>query len=62
MPEPVKAQFGNHIIRVDDERPVQIPSVADVNDKIADALRQKALLQWEEGLKKNAKIVISDAK
>jgi peptidyl-prolyl cis-trans isomerase C len=53
---PVKSQFGWHVIRVDDIREAQIPKLEEVRPQIAQQLQQQKLAQFQEGLRKNAKI------
>ena len=53
---PVKSQFGWHIIRVDDVRQAQLPKLEEVKPQIAQQLQQQKLAQFQESLRKNAKI------
>jgi peptidyl-prolyl cis-trans isomerase C len=53
---PVKSQFGYHVIRVDDVREAQLPKFDDVKPQIAQQLQQQKLAQFQEGLRKNAKV------
>ncbi len=53
---PVKSQFGWHIIRVDDIREAQLPKIEDVRPQIAQQLQQQKLAQFQESLRKNAKV------
>jgi peptidyl-prolyl cis-trans isomerase C len=55
-PAPVKSQFGWHVIRVDDIRQAQMPSFDEVRPQIAQQLQQQKLAQFQEGLRKNAKV------
>jgi peptidyl-prolyl cis-trans isomerase C len=55
-PAPVKSQFGWHVIRVDDIRDVQLPKLEDVRPQLAQQLQQQKLAQFQENLRKNAKI------
>ena len=55
-PEPVKTQFGWHIIRLDDARDVAPPPFDQVKAQIAQQMQQEKLQAFEEGLRKNAKI------
>lgn len=54
--EPVKTQFGWHIIRVDDIRDVAPPPFAQVKAQIAQQLVQQKLQTFEETLRQQAKI------
>jgi peptidyl-prolyl cis-trans isomerase C len=53
---PVKSQFGWHVIRVDDIRDAQLPKLEEVRPQIAQQLQQQKLAQFQESLRKNAKI------
>lgn len=53
---PVHTQFGWHIIRVDDIRPVAPPPLEQVRQQIVQQIQQEKLQAFEENLRKNAKI------
>ncbi|MDR5771438.1 MULTISPECIES: peptidylprolyl isomerase [unclassified Caballeronia] len=53
-PEPVKTQFGWHIIRLDDTRDVAPPPLEQVKAQIAQQIQQEKLQAFEEGLRKKA--------
>jgi peptidyl-prolyl cis-trans isomerase C len=53
---PVKSQFGWHVIRVDDMREAQLPKFEEVKPQIAQQLQQQKLAQFQENLRKSAKI------
>jgi peptidyl-prolyl cis-trans isomerase C len=53
--EPVKSQFGWHIIRLDDTRPAQFPPLADVKAQIQQRLGQMKLAQFRDELRAKAK-------
>lgn len=53
---PVKSQFGWHIIRLDDERQAEMPKFEDVKPQIVQQLKQQKLQQFQDQLRKNAKI------
>jgi peptidyl-prolyl cis-trans isomerase C len=55
-PAPVKSQFGWHVIRVDDIRDAQLPKLEEVKPQIAQQLQTQKLAQFQENLRKNAKI------
>src|SRR6188768_962067 len=55
-PAPVKSQFGWHVIRVDDIREAQLPKLDEVRPQIAQQLQQQKLAQFQEGLRKSAKV------
>ncbi len=54
--EPVKSQYGWHIIRMDDERKAEMPAFEDVKPQIVQQLKQQKLQQFQDQLRKNAKI------
>jgi peptidyl-prolyl cis-trans isomerase C len=54
--EPVKTQFGWHIIRLDDTREVAPPPLEQVKPQIAQQIQQEKLQAYEENLRKQAKI------
>jgi peptidyl-prolyl cis-trans isomerase C len=53
---PVKSQFGWHVIRVDDIREAQLPKLEEVRPQIAQQLQQQKLQQFQENLRKSAKV------
>jgi peptidyl-prolyl cis-trans isomerase C len=53
---PVKSQFGWHIIRVDDIRDAKLPKLEDVKPQITQQLQQQKLAQFQESLRKSAKV------
>ncbi|GIZ51528.1 peptidylprolyl isomerase [Noviherbaspirillum aridicola] len=53
---PVKTQYGFHVIRLDDVRAAKLPSLEEVKPQIADSLQQKKLQAYQEDLRKKAKI------
>ena len=54
--EPVKSQYGWHIIRMDDERKAELPKFEDVKPQIVQQLKQQKLQQFQDQLRKSAKI------
>lgn len=54
-PEPVKSQFGFHIIRLDDTREAQFPSFDDVKGQIKQRLEQVKMQTYQEELRTKAK-------
>lgn len=54
--EPVKTQFGYHIIRVDDVRTAQIPKFEEIKPQIAQQMGQQKLQEYQKGLREKAKI------
>ena len=55
-PEPVKTQFGWHIIRLDDTRDIPPPPLEQVKPQIAKQIEQEKLQAFEEGLRQKAVI------
>jgi peptidyl-prolyl cis-trans isomerase C len=53
---PVKSQFGFHIIRLDDRRAAQPPSMEEMEDELRTELAREAYGQIMEGLRKAAKV------
>ena len=54
--EPVKSQFGYHVIRLDDVREAQLPKLEEVKPQIAQQLQQQKLAKFQEDLRGKAKI------
>lgn len=53
---PVRSQFGWHIIRVDDIRQAQLPSLEELRPQIEQSLQQQKLLDFQENLRAKARI------
>jgi peptidyl-prolyl cis-trans isomerase C len=53
---PVKTQFGYHVIKLEDERPAKIPSLDEVKPQITERIMEAKLKNYQEELKKKAKI------
>jgi peptidyl-prolyl cis-trans isomerase C len=54
--EPVKSQFGFHIIRVDDVREAQLPKLEEVKPQIAQQLQQQKMGKFQDDLRSKAKV------
>jgi peptidyl-prolyl cis-trans isomerase C len=54
--EPVKTQFGWHVIRVDDVRQAEMPKFEDIKPQIAQQMQQQKLKDFQQGLRDKAKI------
>jgi peptidyl-prolyl cis-trans isomerase C len=54
--EPVKSQFGWHIIRVDDIRQAQLPKLEEIKDQIGQQLKQQRLAAFQTNLREKAKV------
>jgi len=59
--EPVKTQFGYHVILLEDSKPIEAPSFEEVKPKLAQSVQQQNLKKWLDDLKAKAKIVIVEA-
>ncbi len=53
---PVKSQFGFHVIRLEETRDAQFPPFDDVKGQIAESMQQQRLQNFQQDLKKKAKI------
>jgi peptidyl-prolyl cis-trans isomerase C len=53
---PVKTQYGWHVVKLEDEREVQPPSLDQLRNQIVAALRQQRLQEYVKGLRDAAKI------
>lgn len=58
--EPVKTQFGYHIIKAEAFRVTEPPKLAEVEEKIKGDLANKAVTEYIEGLRKQADIKMFD--
>jgi peptidyl-prolyl cis-trans isomerase C len=54
--EPVKTQFGYHVIQVEDSRPIQAPPLEEVKPQLAQQLQQQEVIKQVDALKAQAKI------
>lgn len=57
--EPVKSQFGYHVILLEDSRPEPVPTLEEVKPKVAQQLQQQNLKKMLDDLKAKAKIEIT---
>ncbi len=53
---PVQTQFGYHVIKLEEVRDAQLPAFDEVKGQIAESLQQRKLQDFQQGLKKKAKI------
>ncbi len=53
---PVQTQFGFHVIKLEEMRDAPLPSFDEVKGQIAESLQQRKLQEFQQGLKKKAKI------
>jgi peptidyl-prolyl cis-trans isomerase C len=54
--EPVKSDFGWHVIQVEDRRPLQVASFDDMKESLKNEVANKAVQSYVEGLLKKADI------
>ena len=54
--EPVKSEFGWHVIRLEDTRPNNVPTFDSVKDRLAPLVQQRQLREYIEGLRKSATV------
>ena len=54
--QPVQTQFGWHVIKLEDTRPLQVPSMDEVKDNIRQQLQQQELQKLIAQLRTKAKI------
>ena len=57
--EPVKSEFGYHVILLEDTRDRQFPPVEDVSPQLEQKLQQKKLAAYLDDMKSKAKISIT---
>lgn len=58
--EPVKSDFGFHVIRLEEKRKQPAPSFDEVKDRLKDLLMREKFASVLQGLKQNAKVEILD--
>ena len=54
--QPVKSQFGWHIIRVDDVRQAKLPTLDEVKPQIAQQMQQQKMAEFQKNLREKAKV------
>jgi peptidyl-prolyl cis-trans isomerase C len=54
--QPVKSEFGWHVIKLEDTRPIAVPPLDQVRDQVARMVEQKKLTAYLDGLAKGMKI------
>ena len=59
--EPVKTQFGYHVVRLDDSKPIEAPPMDEVKPQLTQQLQKQALNKQIETLKATAKIDVVGA-
>ena len=55
--EPVKSEFGWHVIRLEDTRPANAPTFDSVKDRLGPMVQQRLLREYIESLRKAATIL-----
>lgn len=60
--DPVKSDFGWHIIKVEDIRKVTVPTMNEVKEQLRAKLQEKKLNDYVGGLVKAAEVKVFDAK
>ena len=59
--EPVKTQFGYHVILLEDSRPIQAPPLDEVKPQLSQQVQQQEVMKQMDALKAQAKIEVVDA-
>jgi peptidyl-prolyl cis-trans isomerase C len=57
--EPVKSDFGWHVIRLEDTRPLTPPAFDTVKDRLGPMVQQRVVREYIENLRKTAKIELT---
>lgn len=58
--EPVKTQFGYHVIKVEESRPSQPPKLETIKEQLKGQIANQAVAAYVADLRKGAKIVLLD--
>ena len=59
--EPVKTQFGYHVIRLEDSKPIEAPPIDEVKEQLTQQIQQQNVKKQLEALKATAKIEVAGA-
>lgn len=59
---PVKSDFGWHIIKIEDVRPLQIPTFNEVKENLRQNLQDRKLEEFIRGLVKGSNVTVYDEK
>ncbi len=59
--EPVKTQYGYHVILLDDTKPIEAPSLDEVKPQLTQQLQQQNVKKQLDALKAGAKIEMANA-
>jgi peptidyl-prolyl cis-trans isomerase C len=57
--EPVKTQFGYHVIKLEDSRDAKLPTMESLKPQLTRVISQKKMLAYMEDLKKTADVKIT---
>ena len=57
--EPVKTQFGYHVIKLEDSRDAKLPTMESLKPQLERVISQKQMLAFMDGLKKKSDIKIT---
>jgi len=57
--EPVKTQFGYHIIKLEDSRDAKLPTMESLKPQLKRVIAQKKMLEYMKELKKTAEVKIT---
>lgn len=57
--EPTQTQFGYHVIRLDDAKPIEAPPLDEVKDDVTRSLQQQNLKKQLDDLKSQARIEVA---
>jgi peptidyl-prolyl cis-trans isomerase C len=60
--DPVKSQFGWHVIKVEDSRAITVPTYNAVKEQLRGQLEEEKLGDYVKGLVKGAEVKVYDAK
>ena len=59
--EPVKTQFGYHVILLEDSKPIEAPPLEEVKTQLSQQLQQQSVMKQLDDLKAKAKIEVVGA-
>ena len=59
--EPVKTQFGYHVILLEDSRPIEAPPLEAVKPQLTQQVQQQTVMKQMDELKAKAKIEVAGA-
>lgn len=59
--EPVKSQFGFHVIMLEDSRPLSVPPMEQIKPQLTQQIQQQNLKKLVDDMKAKAKIEITEA-